>query len=434
MDNQPIFTQDTVVFGLLMLALGFVFYTSTSPSSFWKKFYKYIPALLLAYMLPGALTTLGIIAPEWVSIDASGKLIEHKSQVYYIASRFLLPAALVLMTLSIDLKAVFNLGPKALIMFLTGTLGVIIGGPIAILIISMISPETVGGVGPDAVWRGLATLAGSWIGGGANQAAMLEIYEFNAENYAGMVIVDIVVANIWMAILLLGIGKSEKIDNWLKADTSAIEVLKERVSTYTDKITRNPTLGDLMVILGIAFTIVGISHYGGTTISQFLTNNVDAVRDKSSAMSSFGSQFFWMISIATLLGIVMSFTKFKTYEGAGASKIGSVFIYILVASIGMKMDLTKIAENPGLIFVGIVWMMIHVGLLFLVAKIIRAPYFFLAVGSKANIGGAASAPVVAAAFHPSLASVGVLLAVFGYVVGTYGAMLCAELMKIAAGG
>jgi uncharacterized membrane protein len=434
MDNQPIFTQDTVVFGLLMLALGFVFYTSTSPSSFWKKFYKYIPALLLAYMLPGALTTLGIIAPEWVSIDASGKLIEHKSQVYYIASRFLLPAALVLMTLSIDLKAVFNLGPKALIMFLTGTLGVIIGGPIAILIISMISPETVGGVGPDAVWRGLATLAGSWIGGGANQAAMLEIYEFNTENYAGMVIVDIVVANIWMAILLLGIGKSEKIDNWLKADTSAIEVLKERVSTYTDKITRNPTLGDLMVILGIAFTIVGISHYGGTTISQFLTNNVDAVRDKSSAMSSFGSQFFWMISIATLLGIVMSFTKFKTYEGAGASKIGSVFIYILVASIGMKMDLTKIAENPGLIFVGIVWMMIHVGLLFLVAKIIRAPYFFLAVGSKANIGGAASAPVVAAAFHPSLASVGVLLAVFGYVVGTYGAMLCAELMKIAAGG
>jgi uncharacterized membrane protein len=434
MDNQPIFTQDTVVFGLLMLALGFVFYTSTSPSSFWKEFYKYIPALLLAYMLPGALTTLGIIAPEWVSIDASGKLIEHKSQVYYIASRFLLPAALVLMTLSIDLKAVFNLGPKALIMFLTGTLGVIIGGPIAILIISMISPETVGGVGPDAVWRGLATLAGSWIGGGANQAAMLEIYEFNTENYAGMVIVDIVVANIWMAILLLGIGKSEKIDNWLKADTSAIEVLKERVSTYTDKITRNPTLGDLMVILGIAFTIVGISHYGGTTISQFLTNNVDAVRDKSSAMSSFGSQFFWMISIATLLGIVMSFTKFKTYEGAGASKIGSVFIYILVASIGMKMDLTKIAENPGLIFVGIVWMMIHVGLLFLVAKIIRAPYFFLAVGSKANIGGAASAPVVAAAFHPSLASVGVLLAVFGYVVGTYGAMLCAELMKIAAGG
>lgn len=434
MNNTPIFTQDTIVFGLLMLTLGFVFFTSTSSNPYWKKFYKYIPALLMAYMLPGVLTTLGIIAPEWTSTGVSGEIIEHKSQVYYIASRFLLPAALVLMTLSIDLKAIYNLGPKALIMFLTGTVGVIIGGPLAILLISTVSPETVGGAGPDAVWRGLATLAGSWIGGGANQAAMLEIYKFNTDNYAGMVIVDIVVANIWMAILLLGIGKSEKIDKWLKADNSAIEVLKERVSTYANKISRNPSLSDLMVILGIAFTVVGIAHFGANNISEFLSNNFEAVRDKTSAMSSFGSQFFWMITLATLIGILISFTKLKTYEGAGASKIGSVFIYILVASIGMKMDLTKIVENPGLIFVGLVWMAIHVALLFLVAKIIKAPYFFLAVGSKANIGGAASAPVVAAAFHPSLATVGVLLAVFGYVVGTYGAMLCAELMKIAAGG
>ena len=139
-----------------------------------------------------------------------------------------------------------------------------------------------------------------------------------------------------------------------------------------------------------------------------------------------------MISIATFLGILASFTKLKTYEGAGASKIGSIFIYILVASIGMKMDLTKIFDNPGLIVVGLIWMTIHIILLIVVAKLIRAPYFFLAVGSQANVGGAASAPVVAAAFHPSLATVGVLLAVFGYVVGTYGAMLTAELMRIVA--
>lgn len=433
-DTTPLFTDDTIVFGLLMLMLGFVFYTSSSVKPHWKKFYKYIPALLMAYMLPGALTTLGIIAPDWTTINDAGELVEGSSQVYYISSRYLLPAALVLMTLSIDLKAIYNLGPKALIMFLTGTVGIIIGGPLAVLLISIVSPETVGGAGPDAVWRGLATLAGSWIGGGANQAAMLEIYGYNTDNYAGMVIVDIVVANIWMAILLLGIGKSDKIDKWLKADTSAIEVLKEKVSTYADKISRNPTLADYMVILGIAFTVVGISHFGATSISNFLKSNIEAVSDTTSAMSSFGSQFFWMITIATALGILLSFTRFKKYEGAGASKLGSVFIYILVASIGMKMDLTKIVDNPGLIVVGLVWMVIHVALLFLIAKIIKAPYFFLAVGSKANIGGAASAPVVAAAFHPSLATVGVLLAVFGYVVGTYGAMMCAELMKIAAAG
>ena len=432
MDTSPFFTNDTIVFGILMLTLGFVFYTSTSENNSWKKFYKYVPALLMAYMLPAIFTSTGIIAPEWQTIGSEGEIIKNNSQLYYVASRFLLPAALVLMTLSIDLKAVFNLGPKALIMFLTGTVGIIIGGPIAVLLVSMVSPETVGGAGPDAVWRGLSTLAGSWIGGGANQAAMLEIYQYNTKNYASFVIVDIVVANIWMAILLLGIGKSEKIDKWLKADNSAIETLITKVSSYSNKINRNPTLADFMVILSIAFAVVGASHYGADLISNFLINNVASVSDPTSAMSSFGSQFFWMISIATFLGIGLSFTKLKTYEGAGASKIGSVFIYILVATIGMKMDLKQILDAPGLIVVGLIWMATHVLLLIIMAKLIRAPYFFLAIGSKANVGGAASAPVVAAAFHPSLATVGVLLAVFGYVVGTYGAMLTAELMRIVA--
>ena len=419
MENQPLFTNDAIVFGILMLSLGFVFYTESKESGFWKKFYKIVPGLLMCYLIPAIFNSLGIISAE-------------ESKTYYIASRYLLPASLILMTLSIDLKAIFNLGPKALIMFFTGTLGIIIGGPIAILLISLVSPETVGGVGFDAVWRGLSTLAGSWIGGGANQAAMLEIYQYNPQKYGGMVLVDIVVANIWMAILLVGIGKSNKIDNWLKADNSAIEELKQKVSSFAESVKRNPTLTDYIIMLSLVFGAVGFAHFGADGISSFLKNNFEAVADKSSALSSFSSKFFWMITIATIIGIILSFTKAKNYEGAGASKIGSIFIYILVATIGMKMDLSKIVENPGLIVIGLVWMAIHAGLLILVAKLIRAPYFFLAVGSQANVGGAASAPVVAAAFHPSLATVGVLLAVFGYVVGTYGAILCTILMEIAS--
>lgn len=421
MENPPIFTNDAIVFGLLMLALGFVFYTESKKTGFWSVFYKYIPGLLMCYLIPAIFNSLNLISAD-------------VSQTYFIASRYLLPASLVLLTISIDLKAVFNLGWKALVMFFTGTIGIVIGGPIAILIISSFSPETVGGAGFDATWRGLATLAGSWIGGGANQAAMLEIYEFNQELYGGMVLVDIVVANIWMAVILLGIGKRKKIDAWLKADNTAIDELQEKVQNFSDKITRNPSLSDYMVILMFAFVAVGIAHFGSEIISVYLTENFEAVSNPKSALSSFGSSFFWLISIATLIGILLSFTKAKNYEGAGASKIGSVFIYILVATIGMKMDLGKIFENPGLILIGLVWISIHAGLLILVAKLIKAPYFFLAVGSQANVGGAASAPVVAAAFHPSLATVGALLAVFGYVVGTYGAILCAELMKIAAGG
>ncbi len=421
MDNPPIFTNDAIVLGLLMLALGFVFFTSSKKTGLWYKFYKVVPALLMCYLLPAILNSLNIISDE-------------TSELYFIASRYLLPASLVLMTLSIDLKAIYNLGPKALIMFFTGTIGIVIGGPIAILLISVFSPETVGGVGPDAVWRGLSTLAGSWIGGGANQAAMLEIFEYNPDLYGGMVLVDIVVANLWMAILLIGIGKSDRIDKWLKADNSAITTLKHKVTEYAESVTRVPSLTDFMIMLAIAFGAVGFAHWSADGIAEYLSANFEVFNDNKSALSSFASTFFWMISIATAVGIVLSFTRAKEYEGAGASKIGSVFIYFLVATIGMKMDLTTVFDNPGLIAIGLVWMTIHAGLLILVAKLIKAPYFFLAVGSQANVGGAASAPVVAAAFHPSLATVGVLLAVFGYVVGTYGAILSTILMQIAAGG
>jgi len=433
-DSTPFITNDTIVFGLLMICLGFIFYTSSKKEGFWKGFYKIVPALFMAYIIPAFLTTSGLIAPEWLSLTESGDAVEGSSKLYFMSSRYLLPAALVLMTLSIDIKAVFNLGPKALIMFFTGTIGIIIGGPIAVLLVGTFSPETVGGEGADAVWRGLSTLAGSWIGGGANQTAMLEVYGYNQKLYGGMVFVDIVVANIWMAILLIGIGKSAKIDKWLGADTSAIENLKEKVSSYSKKVERNPTLTDLMILVAIAFGTVSIAHYFAGFLSMFFNDFVTGlpVGITRNMYTFLGSSFFWMISITTIIGITLSFTKLKSYEGAGASKFGSVFIYILVASIGMKMDLMLIFENTGLIIVGIVWMIIHALLLVGMAKLIKAPYFFLAVGSQANVGGAASAPIVASAFHPSLATVGVLLAVFGYAIGTVGAILCTVLMQLAA--
>ncbi len=426
--NPPVFTNDIVVFGLLMGLLALIFYTSHLKGGFWEKFYKIVPSLLLAYVLPAILTSTGIIANEWIEI-VDGKEIIHHSNLYYIASRLLLPASLILMTLSVDLKGVFKLGPKVLIMFFTGTLGIVIGGPIALYIVGTISPDTVAGTGHDALWRGLSTLAGSWIGGGANQAAMLEIFEYNIKKYGATVLVDIFVANIWMAILLLGIPRSQKIDKWLKADTSAIEELKQKIINFSKKVERIPGLTDYMEMLGITFFAVGTAFWGSRLISNFLKENIPLIADKSSFISSFGSPFFWLISLATLFGILFSFTKIRNYEGAGASKLGSVFIYILVATIGMKMDLGEIVKNPGLIFIGLIWMSIHALLLILVAKMIRAPFFFLAVGSQANVGGAASAPIVAAAFHPSLASVGVMLAIMGYIVGTVAAMLSAWLMQ-----
>jgi uncharacterized membrane protein len=406
--------NDAVTLGILLALLALIFYTSNSSKPIFKKFYGVVPMLLLCYFLPSLLTTFNIVDGE-------------NSTLYFMASRYLLPASLVLLTLSINLKEVFKLGSKALIMFLTGSLGVIIGGPIAILVTSMINPDLVGGAGPDAVWRGMTTIAGSWIGGGANQAAMYEIFKPSDQLYSIMITVDVLVAEVWMAIVLIGVGKSKQIDKYFKADSSSVSHLKDKMHEFSKKIARIPTTTDIMVILAIGIGATGFAHFVADWIAPYIEVNAPALNK-----FSLSSKFFWLIILSTTIGIGLSFTKLRNYEGAGASKIGTIFIYILVATIGMKMDVAMIFDNIGLFMIGGIWMAVHVILLLVVGKLIKAPFFFIAVGSQANIGGAASAPIVAAAFHPSLAPVGVLLAVLGYALGTYGAWLCGLLMQVAA--
>lgn len=415
-NSEPLFQDNIIVLGILAVCLGLIFYTSSLKS--WKKFYTIFPALLLCYMLPAVLNTLNVISSNTPEYE----------ELYFVASRYLLPASLLLLCLGIDLKGLVNLGWKPIVMFLSGTLGVIIGGPIALFLFSQIHPDTVAGAGNQEIWRGLSTLAGSWIGGGANQTAMLEIFQYDKTLYGGMILVDIVVANIWMAILLFLISRNDKINKWLKADNSAVVDLVARVENYSLSVQKHASLLDYMMIFGLTFGGLGLSHLLAELMSGWLSG-IPAFSNPKSLFNSFTSSFLWLILFATVFGVAISMTKLRKLEGAGASKIGSVFIYILVAVIGMRMDIMQIFDNPFLILLGMVWMIIHVVILFGVAKLIRAPFFFIAVGSKANIGGAASAPVVAGAFNPSLAPVGALLAILGYVIGTIGAILCAILME-----
>ncbi|MEP1152224.1 MAG: DUF819 family protein [Balneola sp.] len=409
--DTPLITNDAVVFGLLMAILVAIFTTSHSDKPGWKKFYRFVPSLLLCYFVPSIFTTLGVISPDG-------------SSLYYVASRYLLPASLILLTLSIDLKAIMNLGWKAVMMFFAGTFGIFIGGPLALLIVGAINPNIVGGAGPEEVWRGLSTIAGSWIGGGANQTAMYEVFQPSDTLFSAMITVDIIVANIWMAFLLYGAGMSDKVDKWFKADSSAIDKLKKSVADYQASIAKVTTLVDLTKIAAIAFIITAIGHIVGDFMNPFIENNYPGLKELS-----LNSQFFWIIVVATLGGFALSFTKARELEGAGASKIGSLFLYILVMTIGMKMDLNAFTEVPGFFAIGFIWIIIHVLILLGVGKLIKAPFFFTAVGSQANVGGAASAPIVASAFSPALAPVGVLLAVLGYGVGTFVAYWCAIVMK-----
>ncbi|WDE06896.1 DUF819 family protein [Thalassomonas viridans] len=412
--QAPMITNDATIMGFLAIMLGFVFYTAHSSNSFWKKFYSIVPAVLVCYFLPSLLNTFGVVNGE-------------ESKLYYVASRYLLPACLVLLTLSVDLKAIMSLGSKAVILFFTGTLGIVIGGPIALLIVASVSPELLGVQGPEAVWRGMTTVAGSWIGGSANQAAMKEIYGAGDQIFSAMVTVDVIVANLWMATLLIMAAKAKSIDAKTGADVSAITALKEKVENFHQQHSRIATLPDLMIILAIGLGVTGFAHLFADTVTPYFVENHPGLKN-----FSFHSKFFWMIIFATTVGIILSFTRVRELEGAGASKVGSAFLYVLIATIGMKMDVTMIADAPVYFVIGIIWMIIHASLMLIVAKLIKAPLFYMAVGSQANVGGAASAPVVASTFHPSLAPVGVLLAVLGYTVGTYMAWLCGQILQAIA--
>tara|TARA_B110000238_G_C16095143_1_gene425741 strand:- start:263 stop:1525 length:1263 start_codon:yes stop_codon:yes gene_type:complete len=412
MENTPLITNDATVFGVLSLILGFVFYTSNSQHPVWKKFYQFIPALLMCYLLPSLLNTFGIVSAEL-------------SQVDEVAKYYLLPACLVLLTLSIDIKAIMSLGNKAIIMFLTGTVGVVIGGPIALIATAAVWPELLGVTGPEAVWRGMAALAGSWIGGGANMLAMKEIYGADGKIFTIMVTVDIIVANIWMAFLLYFAANHKRIDAKNGADTSGIDKLIDRVQTYEKEHARRPELKDFMLILAVGFGAAGFAHLMADILVPYFQINFPALEK-----FSLHSKLFWIIVLVTSTGLALSFTKVRQLEAVGASKVGSSFLYVLVATIGLHMDISQIVEAPKYIVIGLIWMLVHIALLFIVGRMIKAPVFYLAVGSKANIGGAASAPVIASAFHPSLAPVGVLLAVLGYALGTYMAWICGQLLRI----
>ena len=412
--TTPLITNDAVVLGILALILAFIFKTASSERPFFKKFYAVVPSVLLCYLIPSLLNSFGIVSGE-------------QSNLYHMASRYLLPASLILFTVSLDLKEIWKLRHKAGLMFITGTIGIVIGGPLAILLVSSFAPGIVGGAGPDAVWRGMSTIAGSWIGGGANQLAMYEVFKPSPALFSAMIAVDVIMANLWMAFLLYGAAKADKMDRFFKADNTAVNDLKEKIENYRLHILRIPTLADTAMVVGVGLGLTGLSHFLADRIAPWISTHAPYLEQ-----FSLTSGFFWLVVLATTFGMLLSFTKARQLEGVGASRIGSLFLYLLVATIGMQMDLTAIFNHPGLFLVGFIWISIHAVLLVIVGRLIKSPFFFLAVGSQANIGGAASAPIVAGAFHPALAPVGVLLAVLGYAIGTYGAYLCAILMQVVA--
>jgi len=394
MPTDALIQDPVAVTAVLLVVLAMLFALERHPKL--GTIYKVIPLLVFAYFVPTTLSNLGLIPVE--------------SPAYDFIKKWLLPASLLLLTMSVDLKAILRLGKYALALFLTGTVSIVLGGPLAYLALGWLAPAEMG----EQAWKGLAALAGSWIGGGANFVAIGESVGAEASTISMMVVVDVAVANVWMAALLFFAGREKKMDAAIGADRTRIDEVREKVESFQNKVSRPTTLPDLLLIIALAI--------GGTVACTAIAGLLPDI-------GSIVKGFTWVVILVTTVGLAISFTRLRNLEGAGASKVGSVFLYLLIASIGAHAEFRRVVETPGLVVVGALWMTFHAGAMLLVRRWLKAPVFFLAVGSQSNVGGAASAPVVASAFHPALAPVGVLLAVGGYVLGTYAGLACAFLLE-----
>ncbi len=387
---SPALIQDPMPLAAFLSAvLGFVFWLSTFPLL--ERVFKFLPPVIWAYFVPMLSTTLGIIPPE--------------SPVYDWMSTYLLPFALFLLMITVDIRAILRLGPMALVMMLAGTVGIVIGGPIAFGLLGGFFAD------PEA-WKGFASLSGSWIGGTANLVAIQESVGASASTLAPLLVVDVVVGYGWMGVLIFLSAYQQRFDRWVGADASHVQQLNERMASLEQE--RTPAeIGDYAFIVGIALAAAVASRLTGNLLPE---------------LGSVISSGTWAVLIVVTVGLALSFTPLQNLERKGASKIGYFALYLLLTSIGAKADLSVVLDVPMYLVTGVVWIAVHILVLFAAARYFRAPLFFVATGSMANVGGAASAPIVAGVYLPAMAPVGLLMGVAGYILGIYAALGCSWLI------
>ena len=393
--NTALINDPMALFGFLAALVALIFWVSELPR--FKKFFEFVPPVIFVYFVPMLTTTAGITPGE--------------SALYGWNSSYLLLFALFMLMVSVDFESVLKLGPIALLMVFAGTLGIVVGGPISLLIFRDMLPA-------DA-WQGFAALSGSWIGGTGNMLAISESVGTSADAMGTVIVEDTVVGYGWMGVLIAMAGLQARWDRRTRARTGVIEATNDRLQAISRE--RTPiTLRDAVMMIGLGMACAVAARFAG--------NGLPAHGDPTIITGT-----TWAVLIVVTGGLILSFTPLRRLETKGASHLGYTALYLLLAGIGARADLRAVLDAPVYLLAGVVWIAIHVAILLVVARLVRAPLFFVATGSMANIGGAATAPVVAGVYHRAMAPVGLLMAVAGYILGIYGAYGCAWLLGLVGG-
>jgi uncharacterized membrane protein len=382
---------------LLAVELGLMALSGSKRFGF---LFRFLPAVFWIYFLPMVLSTL--------------KIVDRSSPVYSKITAQVLPAALFMLLLAVDLGAIVRLGKQAIGMFFVGSFGIVLG---MITSFSVFRPW-VGG----EYWSGFAALSGSWTGGSANLVAVKEAFQTPQVVFAPIVIVDTIVPYVWMAILLSMVRFQDRFDRWNGCDRTILERLRKR-EVDTLKEEKAELLGWIPTILRRPVVVVVLlaAAYGVAQFSHFIANLIPSVKGFSSLT--------WVIVVSSSLGLICSFVRVRSYDRL-SQKWGYVLLYLVLAAIGAQADLSQFGSMYLLIIAGFMVVLIHAGCLFVATRIFKMPLFLAVTASQANIGGVASAPVVAESYLPGFASVGLLLAILGNIIGTYVGILTGTILNI----
>ncbi|HUG53466.1 MAG TPA: DUF819 family protein [Vicinamibacteria bacterium] len=377
-----------LVLAYLAALVSLVFQAARLPAL--RPLFDRLPALVWTYFLPMLSTTAGILPAE--------------SPVYRALARYLLPASLALLLLSSEIKAVAKLGRTALAVMAAGMAGMALGGVAGFLLLRPWLP-------PEA-WKAVGALVATWTGGSANLLAVATALELSAELQGVLIIVDTVVAYTWMGVLISLAARQERFDRWTGAERSVVDGVSERLAGRQEQA-RPPALADMTLMVGLAVALTAVSLKLGSVLPP---------------VGQVLNAFSWAILVLTTAALALSLTPLARLEQAGASTLGYAGFYLLLASVGAQGDLGKVASHPQFVLLGLIVVAVHAAILFAALRLLRAPLLFLGAASQACVGGYSSAPLVAAIYHPSMAPLGLLLAVLGNVVGTYLGLAVAQLL------
>ncbi|MCT7946551.1 MULTISPECIES: DUF819 family protein [Shewanella] len=380
------------------LFLGFLlcglFYTHTSSINFFKHFYRIFPLMLMCYALPAIFSSLHFI-------DASN------SQLSEMAKTHLMPGCLFLLILGTDFFALSLVGKKLLGMYVLGAVSICIGGPLSLWLGSIFFPYELVWQGDNAAWKGMSTLMANWLGGTANQLAIKEIHDVGDAVFAVMMAINILFSSLWMVILLFIAERQDKIDEYLKANKAYKPIFPNDIKSKP--LDKQTTYYWIMILSCTFLTVIFFSE----NLSSFLANSI-ANSFPYLFKYNLTSDFFWSVLIVTFLGLSFSLTNARHVLVKETRHIALFIIYIMIMLMGLNFDISALSVAPYYVCIGLIWFAIHIVILFTFTVLLRLPIMYLAIASQCNIGGAASAPVIASAFHPRLASAALLMAVWGY--------------------